>query len=121
MSSEVVYKKPSVLLRVYVQGLVIESQLVSQPLELLAQAACRVHEHVRDVFAEVDLAVGSDGLVLHQLQVLGGQLQLQETDDRRLGAAGFGKSPGGTLRSSQGEGLCQSNVPSRRFLASLLS
>lgn len=37
----------------------------------------RVHEHVGDLAAEVDLAVGCDGLVLHELQVLGRQLQLR--------------------------------------------
>lgn len=35
-----------------------------------------LHEHVGDFLAEVDLAVAGDGLVLHQLQVLWGQLQL---------------------------------------------
>lgn len=44
----------------------------------LDRAPCRtrVHKHLRYVIPKVDLAVGCDGLVLHQLQVLWSQLQL---------------------------------------------
>lgn len=42
-----------------------------------------VQEHAGDAVTKVQLAVGSYGLVLHQLQVLGGQLQLQQTETTR--------------------------------------
>ena len=45
------------------------------------QLATGVHKHLGDLAAEVDLAVGCDGLELHQLQVLWSQLQLDDDDE----------------------------------------
>lgn len=73
-----------------------EASKESQPVYLSFEQVCfslglrpgwaiaSLYKHIWDVVAKVDLTVGCYGLVLHELQVLWGQLQLNDVRQKQM-------------------------------------